>query len=143
MKNAKHTGMTLIEIIVSVAIIAILAAGLFSVGSYIDTQTKIKKTESTIQLLVTALERYQDFYRGFPNKNSDLYEKLSLAPEAKKIIDQMDRKAMKKSGSNILFCDAWGNELDYDYDDGDNFPVITSPGPKSDTTEDDISSKKL
>jgi len=55
-----------VEILVAVAIIAILAAGLYSVSNYLETQSKIKLTKSTIELLCTALEQYHDFNDSFP-----------------------------------------------------------------------------
>lgn len=58
--------MTLIEILVAVGIIGLLSAGLFVVGSYVETQIKVKQTQATIHLLVTALEQYRDFYKKFP-----------------------------------------------------------------------------
>jgi prepilin-type N-terminal cleavage/methylation domain-containing protein len=61
-------GLTLVEILVAVTIIAILAAGLYSVSNYLETQSKIKTTKSTIELLCTALEQYHDFYGKFPFK---------------------------------------------------------------------------
>ncbi|HAL44375.1 MAG: hypothetical protein A2Y12_15790 [Planctomycetes bacterium GWF2_42_9] len=145
MKIAKQSGMTLIEIIVSITIIAVIAAGLFAVSNYIDEQIKIKKTQATIQILVTAIEQYYDFYRAYPSQiTSDLYGKLCESPEAKKILDQMDRKALKKIGSSAFFVDAWGNHLKYTYQAEWNFPVIESNGPdKAIGTEDDISSKNL
>src|SRR4030042_5492690 len=59
-------GLTLVEILVAIAIIAILAAGLYSVGNYVETQSKIKLAESTIETLCCALEQYCDFNDGFP-----------------------------------------------------------------------------
>ncbi len=166
--------MTLIEIMVSVLIVAILAAGLFAVSGYIDTQMKIKRTESTIQLLVAAIEQYHDFYKAFPDPNASaypadvnasiekLYYKLTFAPDAKKILDQINRKYITDSDKdsagkpapdkNPEIVDAWGKSLKYSYIEKQNwnFPVITSAGPNKifeandpNSVPDDISSKKL
>ncbi|MCE5340380.1 MAG: type II secretion system GspH family protein [Planctomycetaceae bacterium] len=188
MLKTKQSGMTLIEIMVSVLIVAILAAGLFSVSGYIDTQMKIKSTESTIHLLVAAVEQYHDFYKAFPDVNSTsyvgeypngkydkdangvkdanyiekLYYKLTLAPDAKKILDQINRKYVKDSDKdsggkpapdkNPEIVDAWGRSLRYIYEKkiNANFPEIISAGPDKDfgdgdakKAEDNISSKKL
>lgn len=165
----KHSGLTLIEVLVSVTIIAILAAGLFAVGNYIDTQMKIERTKSTINLLVAALDQYFDFYHKFPDPNGALeeyrtgcanddndierlYYKLTLAPDAKKILDQVNRKFLKDSDDdeNPEIVDAWNENLRFRYIDGWNFPVIISAGPDKDfgdhnpkKTEDNISSKGL
>jgi len=154
--------MTLIELMVSVLIVAILAAGLLAVGSYIDRQFKIKATEGTIQLLVTAVEQYHDFYRQFPDPNAAaypaglndangsierLYYKLTFAPDAKKILEQLNRKYVKDldNDKHPEVVDAWNKRLEYSYKEGWNFPVITSAGPDKDpnTVKDNISSKKL
>lgn len=174
MLKTKQSGMTLIELMVSVLIVAILAAGLLAVGSYIDRQFKIKATEGTIQLLVTAIEQYHDFYREFPYVNSTvtvqgeypdgcdndandierLYYKLTLAPDAKKILEQLNRKYIKDADrdKNPEIVDAWGENFRYKYEKNinTNFPEIISAGPDKDfgdkdakKADDNISSKGL
>jgi prepilin-type N-terminal cleavage/methylation domain-containing protein len=153
-----NRGMTLIEIMVSITIVAILAVGLFAVGSYIDTQLKIERTKSTINMLVAALDQYFDFYKSFPGTGDNLHERLSLAPDSKKIIDQINRKAMRKNAAGkIEFVDAWHSKdydgdlrYKYEIDEKWNFPVITSAGPDKifgmddpNGAADDISSKGL
>jgi prepilin-type N-terminal cleavage/methylation domain-containing protein len=153
MKNAKQSGMTLIEIIVSIAIIAILAAGLTAVGSYVDKQIKIKKTLASMHILVTAVDQYYDFYRKFPDPNGaypsttyfdpsgtepnnieKLYYKLTLAPDAKKVLDQINRKSFKDADKddNLEIVDIWGENFRYRYMEGWNFPEIISAGPDKD-----------
>ena len=73
-------GLTLVEILVAVAIIAILAAGLYSVSNYLETQSKIKLTKSTIEILCTALEQYHDFYGKFPFEAKENYGQAELEP---------------------------------------------------------------
>ena len=154
MLKTRKKGLTLIEVLVSVTIVAILAAGLFVVGNYIDTQIKVERTKATINLLVTALDQYFDFYHKFPvpiDANELSYNRLSAAPDAKKIIDQINRKAMEKEGSgmsaDVRFIDAWGKRFRYEYKDEWNFPVIISAGHDKDfddpNDKDNISSKGL
>jgi prepilin-type N-terminal cleavage/methylation domain-containing protein len=175
MVKTQQSGMTLIELMVSVLIVAILAAGLFAVGGYLDKQFKIKATEGTMQLLVTAIEQYHDFYKEFPYVNSTLtgsdeypnnkydndgndierlYYKLTLAPDAKKILDQINRKYIKSSDDdkNPEVVDAWGENFRYIYEKkiNTNFPEIISAGPDKkfgaddpNGAADDISSKKM
>lgn len=156
MLKTRKNGLTLIEILVAVTIVAILAVGLFAVGSYIETQLKIERTKSTINMLVAALDLYgqnkgNNTAYKFPAPGDNLYEKLSLSPDSKKIVDQINRKAMRNEGStsnpDIRFIDAWGSRFIYDYNEGWNFPVITSAGPDRDVndpnTKDNISSKGL
>ncbi len=67
----------------AVAIVAILSAGLYIVGSRVETQAKIKQTQSTIEMLSAALEQYRDANSCFPFtavnnfKRADLELKLN------------------------------------------------------------------
>jgi hypothetical protein len=138
--------------------VAILSAGLYIVGSRVETQAKIKLTESTIQMLSAAIEQYHDFYKSFPDPNATgyptgctlpierLYNKLSTAPDAKIILGQINSSLIKDADKNghPLVVDAWGNYLHYTYDPNSNFPVIDSNGPdKVRGDSDDITSRKL
>lgn len=78
MIKTRHTGLTLTEIIVAVAIIALLAAGLYSVSNYIEKQAKIKLTESTIEAVCAAIEQYYDFYGSFPFQAGIDYGRIQL-----------------------------------------------------------------
>jgi prepilin-type N-terminal cleavage/methylation domain-containing protein len=161
----EYTGLTLVEIMVAVTIVALLVAGLYSVSNYVETQSKIRLTKSTIEVLCTALEQYHDFYGKFPDINDvngvpvpdltrynkadsieKLYYKLSLAPDAKKVLNNIGPSLIKDADKDKYaeIVDAWGGKYHYDYDrkQKDNFPVITSDGPdKIPNTDDDISSK--
>jgi prepilin-type N-terminal cleavage/methylation domain-containing protein len=152
---ANKYGLTLVEVLVAVVIIAILAAGLYSVGNYLETQSKIKLTKSTIEILSAAIEQYHDFYGRFPNDPNhpsdpnlsmeQLYSQLSLAPDAKKILNQINFSAGKKyslikdtdKDGNPEIVDAWGTNLKYSYTSGDNFPLVTSAGPDGIWNDDD------
>lgn len=157
----RHTGLTLVEILVAIVIMAVLAAGLYSVSNYVEKQAKAKLTESTIEILCSALEQYHDFYGKFPDitvasdypANCDgierLYYKLSLAPDAKNILNQINSSMIKNVDRNELpqiyleIVDLWGTDFRYTYTSGSNFPLIESAGPDKDfnTPADNISSK--
>lgn len=150
--NTSQLGVTIIEMLVAITIIAILAVGMFTIGSYVETQSKEKLAQSTIETLVTALEQYYDFYNKFPdefsdpNESDELYKSLILCPEAKKTLDQINSKLRTdKDGDGYLeIRDPWEKEFRYTYNkiDEDNFPVITSTGPdKKLDSDDDITSK--
>jgi prepilin-type N-terminal cleavage/methylation domain-containing protein len=82
-RKQKTKGLTLIEILVAVAIVVILSAGLYIAGDYADKQAKIKQTQSTIEMLSAALEQYRDSNSCFPfiayktYKCTDLQTKLN------------------------------------------------------------------
>jgi prepilin-type N-terminal cleavage/methylation domain-containing protein len=62
MKSCKHkTGVTLVEILVVVAIIAILVTMVIGIAARVDTQGKEQLTESTIALLTAALGQFGDY----------------------------------------------------------------------------------
>ena len=62
MESCKHkTGVTLVEILVVVAIIAILATMVISLAARIETQGRERLTESTFALLNAALGEFSDY----------------------------------------------------------------------------------
>jgi prepilin-type N-terminal cleavage/methylation domain-containing protein len=77
-RKQNKSGLTLVEILVAVAIITVLAAGLYSVSNHLETQAKEKLTKSTIELLSAALEQYHDFYSKFPFVAGAGYGKTEL-----------------------------------------------------------------
>jgi prepilin-type N-terminal cleavage/methylation domain-containing protein len=77
-RKQNKNGLTIMEILVAVAIMAILAAGLYFAGHYVETQAKIKLTESTIETLVTAIDEYHDFYGKFPFEADKYYNRGKL-----------------------------------------------------------------
>jgi len=69
--SRERGGLTLIEMIVVVAVIALLASVLISTATRIQNKAKEQLTESTIAILSAALEQFADY--GFRYKNSTAY----------------------------------------------------------------------
>jgi len=70
MKSRRHkTGVTLVEILVVVAIIAILTTIVINITARIDNQAKEQLTESTIAILTTALEQFHDYGYNYKDPN--------------------------------------------------------------------------
>ncbi len=63
------TGFTLIEMVVVIAILAILISMVVTIAKRIDDQGKERLTKETIALLGSALEQFRDF--GYEYKNAD------------------------------------------------------------------------
>ncbi len=63
------TGVTLVEILVVVAIIAILATMVIGIAARIDNQAKERLAKSTIAIINAALGQFQDY--GYRYKHSD------------------------------------------------------------------------
>lgn len=71
--STSQPGVTIVELLVVMAIIAILAVGMFTVGEYVNTQAKEKLAQSTIETLVTALEEFHEYgYKYRPDSISDI-----------------------------------------------------------------------
>jgi len=69
--NKNRAGFTLLEVIVVVAVIALLTSIVVSVATRIDSQSKERLTENTFGLLNAALEQYKDF--GYQLKDDATY----------------------------------------------------------------------
>lgn len=68
----RKNAFTLIEVLVTLAIIMILVGALAGTGQYLRTRSGIQLTQSTIQIIDAALEQYQEQYRAFPFKNRNV-----------------------------------------------------------------------
>lgn len=78
-RRQNKTGVTLVEILVVVAIIAILVTMVIGIASRIDTQGKEQLTKNTIALLTAALGEFGDYgynYTEYPN-----YAGLKFPPD--------------------------------------------------------------
>ena len=150
-------GLSLVEMLIVVGIIAILATMVIGVASRIDTQAKEKGTESIFALLDSALQEYREFTGRFPEQletdpanaathSEYLYGELYSIPSARKILEKISDSAVENrygaAGTPAEIYDPWGTVLDYRYIAGDNFPLLVSAGPdKTFGTADDMSNK--
>lgn len=162
MSNCRNKdGLTLVEILVVVALVAILATIVVSVASRIDNQSKEKAVESTFVLLDSALQEYRQFTDKFPEQTENnptnaaahselLYFELNSVPDSRTILEKIDKSLLENKygasgtpvGTSVEIYDPWGMPLDYRYNPGENFPTIISAGPdKTFGTADDVSSK--
>jgi prepilin-type N-terminal cleavage/methylation domain-containing protein len=129
-RKKKH-GLSLVETLIVLAVIAMLAAMVISVASRIDNQSKEKGVKSTFALLEGALEEYKEFYGVFPGNMGELYS----IPESRKILEKIGY-------SQGSISDPWGMPLQYRYASGDNFPKLISAGPdRKFGTPDDITNR--
>ncbi|MBN1804285.1 MAG: prepilin-type N-terminal cleavage/methylation domain-containing protein [Sedimentisphaerales bacterium] len=161
MKRYKYSyGLTLVEILVVVAIIAILATMVIGIAARIDDQSKEKSLEFTFTLLESALQEYNEFKGTFPEQQERistnaqmhsqyLYGELDLIPESRKILERVTKSMIKNEYVPIStdtvpeIYDPWGIVIDYIYVPGDNFPELLSAGSdKIFGTADDISNQK-
>jgi prepilin-type N-terminal cleavage/methylation domain-containing protein len=151
MKTRKYKhGLSLVEMLIVIGVIALLATMVIGVASRIDNQSKEKLLDSTFALLEGALEEYRDYQGVFPvppagNFNSVaeravayseyLYGELYSIPSSRKILDKVSDSLIKHDFDSGAvppvpeIYDPWGTPLDYRYVTGDNFPELVSAGP--------------
>ncbi|MBN2272348.1 MAG: type II secretion system protein [Sedimentisphaerales bacterium] len=139
-------GTTLIEILVVVAVIMILAGLVTGIATSIDSYSKERAVKATFSVLDAALQEYYDFGGSFPlavnadpNVNCEtLYYELSSLPVSRAVLEKISGKVIKddfkppKLGARADFYeiyDPWGMVLNYRYNPGDSFPLLTSAGP--------------
>ena len=147
-----NAGFTLVEMLIVVAIIALLATMVVGLAARIDNQSKERALKSTFALLEGALQEYYDYWNAFPYPNplppplypspsAALYGQLYSTPTSRKILEEISSKLIRDNPPQIY--DPWGTLLDYRYTLGDNFPMLVSAGPDKSfvNTADNISSR--
>ena len=154
----KNRGFSTLEVLAAVAIVIILAMIVLGVGKRLQTQADERLAKSTIQILVTAIGQYHEFWNEFPavdpcdtpaEHSEELYSQLYKTPNSKSLCEQIQATQIGDTSDppndELEFLDPWGWPMDYRYSPGDSFPVIESSGPDSDpcTLADNISSKDL
>ncbi len=108
-QSIKQMGFTLLEIIVVVAIIAILAAYIApKVAGRVD-DARISKAKSDIRVLESSLELYKLDNFTYPNSDQGLQALITKPSGA-------DLKHWRKGGYiKKLSKDPWGNDYQYQY----------------------------
>jgi len=160
MKTRKYKhGLSLVEMLIVVAVIALLATMVIGVASRLDNQAKERGVESLFALLEAALEEYKEFQGVFPQQpvkdfaaaaahSEFLYRELYSVPSSRKILEKISSSLIKHDFDTGLIppvpeiYDPWGTALDYVYVTGDNFPELVSAGAdKIFGTADDITNE--
>ena len=153
--SGKNCGFSMVEILTAVAIVSILAMILLGVGKRLKTQADERLARSTIEIVVTAISQYYEFWDEFPAQIGgspvehceNLYEQLYDTPSSKRFCEQIQASQIGDTSDppndELEFLDPWGEPLDYSYSAGDSFPVVESGGADGDpcTAGDNISSR--
>ena len=146
-------GLSLIEMVVVIGIIAMLAAMIIGLAARFDNQTKERGLKSTFALLEGALQEYYGYRDTFPDPNlppysthsAALYGQLNATPDSRQILEEINASLIRKNPDNLDMLqihDPWGTVLEYQYFPGDTFPKLISAGPdKIFGTGDDIHSR--
>lgn len=160
MSCGKNRGFSTLEVLAAVAIVITLAMIVLGVGKRLKTQADERLARSTIQILVTAIGQYHQFWNEFPavtdpcdppvEHSEDLYSQLYSTPSSRRLCEQIQATQIGDTDGDddddeLEFLDPWGWPLDYIYSAGDSFPEVISGGPDGDpcTLADNISSRNM
>jgi len=158
MANARHNvGLTLVETLVVVGIIALLASLIIAITLRVDNQSKERAVANVFALLRSALQEYYEDTDMFPPQPERdysmapvhiewMYGQLDSVPASQQILRQVNRVFVSTATPPGLprVHDPWGTALDYFYGPDDHFPELISAGPdKRWGTADDLSSKNM
>lgn len=145
MKSQKSKfGLTLVEMLIVVALIAMLASMVIGIAARIGSQAKEKGLQNVFSLLESALQEYHEYTGKFPEQpekdftnaaahSEYLYKELNSIPDSRKILQKISNILVKNdwgtadTGPEIY--DPWGIVLDYRYVPTDTFPELISAGP--------------
>jgi prepilin-type N-terminal cleavage/methylation domain-containing protein len=158
MKRSEHKmGVTLVEMLIVIAIVAILASLVIGMANQISNQARGKSLENTFAVLESALDEYREHRAYFPEQpdrlpanavahSEFLYAELGGIPGCRKLLEQIDGSLIedRSSDGQAEIYDPWSTVLDYVYESGsDSFPELISAGPdRNFDSPDDISSRR-
>jgi type II secretory pathway pseudopilin PulG len=159
MTKVRHnTGLSLVEMLVVVGVIALLAGLVIAISRGVESQSKQRAVANVFALLRGALHEYYDDTGAFPRQpernHSEatthiglVYAQLNSVPASRQILKQVSGVFVHVPtgpAAATIIRDPWETALDYVYAPDDHFPELISAGPdKTWGTDDDISSKKM
>jgi prepilin-type N-terminal cleavage/methylation domain-containing protein len=120
-RRQNKTGVTLVEILVVVAIIAILVTMVIGIAARIDTQGKERLTKNTIALLTAALGQFGDYgyrhkdYSVYPTDDErDFYRSLDFPIDCNGLSDTDLKSALKDAlGAGSVLITGGTHEPNY------------------------------
>jgi len=136
-RRQNKTGVTLVEILVVVAIIAILVTMVIGIAARIDTQGKEQLTENTIALLTAALSQFQDYGYNYSDSN---YADFKFPPDCNGFSDTQLRNALQ-AAQGVTNVTSINGAHDPNYSGSEALYFFLSRVPESRQTLDKIDRK--
>jgi len=139
-------GFTLVELLIVIAIIAILAALTLNTAGYIQKKAARSRAETEIAALSAALESYKADNGDYPQTNganASQFLRSSLSPSSGKVYFEFSKTMGEKSGqidTNGPIVDPFGENYGYQYPgdanrSGTNFFDLWSRGASTKTIQ--------
>ena len=119
MRTHKQAGFTLVEILVTVAIIGILIGITLGISGLASKKSDESKTRAQLQLLSNALEEYRIQFGSYPNNLTTLINDLG------------------STYTNLAIVDPWGRNYQYTRSSAFLY-TLKSTGVKSTDASDDL-----
>jgi prepilin-type N-terminal cleavage/methylation domain-containing protein len=157
--NKNNHGVTLVEMLIVITIIALLATVALIAISLIDDKSKENTVKETFALLDSALREYYEFIGSFPAQPQlgfidpnlhieNMYTALDSVPDSRYILQQINAALVQNrnlANPKPEIYDPWGTPLDYICCvPDDNFPRLRSAGKdKVFGSEDDITNTDI
>ena len=148
----RRAGLTLIELLAVMFILAILVALVVGVGRYVIDDANKRKTQQTLTVLKEAAQSYHDAAspKTYPDGNgndasaAEIFSALTIQEDSPRVQAAMERirRLPEDAIGDGVFLDAWGRKIRYDKDGGfGGRPVFISAGSDDKfDTDDDIRS---
>jgi prepilin-type N-terminal cleavage/methylation domain-containing protein len=146
----ERRGFTLVELLIVMAIMAILIALAVGIGRWISEESARKRTQTAMKMVKAAISQYMEVYpqteyppddNEYGSSSETLLRYLWKVEAARQTLQKIEPEIFR--GHKDPLVDSWGKQMRYDRDGGaGGTGVIISAGPdgKFDDQEDNLRS---
>jgi general secretion pathway protein G len=129
-RRIRQRGMTLIELMVVVTVLALMATAVSISVVKVLSHSKISKAKSDIASLNTALDFYYNIEGDFPSQGEGLNALVTPGPDGKRYLKRAE-----------VVKDPWKQDYQYRYPgthNADSYDVCSKGPDKAEGTQDDV-----